>query len=175
MKKLLTVILVMALAMSLAVTAAAIAPNGNDSGDVKANYVADHTQTVYSVDISWGSMEFTYDAGSKGTWVAGEHKYQDGTAVAAGWKFNEGANVITITNHSNTAVKATAVFTKNASLAAALKDVSVTLSDGGVVNLLSAETNNKAEVGTVSVQVSGEVSGEFTNSTVLGTIQVTID
>lgn len=176
MKKILTMMLVAAVVLSLAVTAAAaITPNGDASGDVKANYVADQTKTVYSVDIAWGSMEFTYDAGSKGTWVAGEHKYQEGTAVEAGWKFNEGANVITVTNHSNIGIQATAEFTKNAELAAALSNVSVTLSDGGVLNLVSAETNGKAEIGTLSVQVSGEVAEAFTNSTVLGTIHVTIE
>jgi|GEM_PF-1871511 len=80
--------------------------NGDTSKDVTANYVAGQTsEPVYMVDISWGSMTFTYTAASTGTWNPTTHTY-DGV-TAAKWTCAENANKITVTNHSNAAVTAT--------------------------------------------------------------------
>lgn len=59
-----------------------------------------------SVDIAWDNMEFTYDAGNKGTWNSETHTYDN--VKAAGWKDEQKA--ITITNHSNTGVAASFTF-----------------------------------------------------------------
>lgn len=52
---------------------------------------------VYSVDIEWGSMSFTYNEPQK-VWDTKKLKYVSGKGT---WSCDEGANAITVTNHSN--------------------------------------------------------------------------
>ena len=106
MKKILSLILALALVMSLGVTAFAAELNDETtagSKDVTASYVAgDSGKKVYLVDIVWGSLEFTYTDASEGTWDPETHTY-DGTSEAK-WSCAEGANKVDVTNHSNAEV-----------------------------------------------------------------------
>ena len=109
MKKIFAIIISLALLSTASVTAFAASPitakDGSDSAVVKGTYVAgDASATVYSVDIAWGSMEFTYTDASKGTWNPDTHGY-DG-AKAATWSCATDANKIEVTNHSNANVTA---------------------------------------------------------------------
>ena len=73
------------------------------SHSVKGSYVANvSAETVYSVDIDWGSMEFTYTVDNEGTWNPETHTYDGATSGV--WSCEEGANLITVTNHSNAKV-----------------------------------------------------------------------
>ncbi len=110
MKKLLVLVLSLALLCAMSVPAFAATPitsvGGSDSASVKGTYVSGSgSLTVYSVDIAWGSMEFTYTDASQGNWNPLTHEY-DG-AVEATWTCADGANRITVTNHSNASVTAT--------------------------------------------------------------------
>lgn len=54
----------------------------------------DSDNAVYSVDITWGNMLFTY---TPGTWLPSDHNYSGST-----WSIGSGVdNDITVTNHSN--------------------------------------------------------------------------
>ena len=76
--------------------------NDSKSIDVKARYVDGITEPeVYSVDITWGSMEFTYSAAGTHEWNPGTHKYTDNTS--ASWTAD--GNDVTVVNHSNKDVK----------------------------------------------------------------------
>lgn len=67
----------------------------NDS--LTINYKKNSSDVV-SVDVTWGSMEFTYD---DGTWDNQSHKWTD-----SGWKPSAvDSNLITVTNSGNTDVK----------------------------------------------------------------------
>ena len=80
MKKILFLVLALALVMSLGIPAFAAEINGDNSKDVTANYQAgEASQKVYLVDIVWGSLEFTYTDASEGTWDPETHTYT-GTA-----------------------------------------------------------------------------------------------
>ncbi len=119
MKKLLAMIFVLALASVMSLTAFAATPitsvGGSDSAEVKGTYAAGSaTPTVYKVDISWGSMEFTYTAASQ-EWDPTTHSYKESTTAA--WTCAEGANKITVTNHSNADVKASLTYTASADYA----------------------------------------------------------
>lgn len=173
MKKFLALVLALVMVTGMAVTAMAAVEVSNGSQDVKASYQADQTATVYSVDITWGSMEFTYSEGNKGTWNSDSLSYDEANKKDPGWSCATGANVITIKNKSNAAVTPTAEFTKNAQLATELSAVEVTVSNSGTA-IASAESGT-AQTGTLTVQVSGTVTGAFDANTVLGSITITIN
>jgi hypothetical protein len=116
MKKFLAIALTLALALCMAVPAFATEPdigtdNGTASVTVNGTYNAGSSAAeVISVDVSWGSMSFTYHDTVEGTWNDETHNF-DG-AVAAHWTCETDANKITVTNHSNTAVEAQLTFAK---------------------------------------------------------------
>ena len=73
---------------------------GNTQDVVLNAKVTDDTTASIKVDLAWGDMEFTYSKGL-GTWDTESHTYSGGTTGA--WTAYE--NTITITNHSNVAIK----------------------------------------------------------------------
>ncbi len=76
----------------------------NVNGKFKSGSEADE---VISVEIKWDAMSFTYNAASDGSWNPQTHVY---TAPAGGgWSDNKVG--ITVTNHSNTGIKADFSFT----------------------------------------------------------------
>ena len=143
MKKIFAIIISLALLSTASVTAFAASPitakDGSDSAVVKGTYVAgDASATVYSVDIAWGSMEFTYTDASKGTWNPDTHGY-DG-AKAATWSCATDANKIEVTNHSNANVTAQLSYAPESGY----NGISGSFSDGGTLNLNSAVDTSTA-------------------------------
>lgn len=109
MKKFLTFALALTLVFSLCAVSASAATIANKTGSSSHNVTATYVEgtasdTVYSVEIVWGDMAFTYTDGSEGSWNPETHSY-DG-ATEGSWKVNsENGNKVTVKNHSNTAVK----------------------------------------------------------------------
>ena len=97
----LSVLMIAMLAMSAFGAFAAVpAPSDNP---VTGTYVPGAAgETVYAVDVNFGSMAFTYTDASEGVWDPNELDYTGATAAA--WSFEEGANKVTVTNKSNAAV-----------------------------------------------------------------------
>ena len=182
MKKAVALIGSLALILSLAAvsvfaanttTKDTIAQNGSASHDVKATYEAGSAGgTVYSVDITWGDMEFTYKAGSEGTWNPETHTTSDSSAGQ--WTVNnEGGNKIVVTNHSNAAITATLTYTP----ASGYNGISGSFGDKGSINLVTAvgtEVNN-APSDTASLTLSGELDSNTAAGTKIGTITVVIN
>lgn len=120
MKKILSIILTVAMLMSLSVAAfAADINSGGESGESGGQSGGDYTLGVsgvyvggasasetISVDISWQSMQFTYTVASNGTWNPATHLYEG--ATQGGWSTNQ--STITLTNHSNVDIGATFTF-----------------------------------------------------------------
>lgn len=77
-------------------------------GKYESEYAGD---TVISVDVKWDAMNFVYADTSEGDWDPATHSYT-GKSTTPGWV--DSAKNITLTNHSNTAVKAAFEFTKDA-------------------------------------------------------------
>ena len=147
---------------------------GTASHDVTATYKADSSGgaggTVYSVDITWGDMAFTYTA-EAGIWDPTTHK----TTGAEGgvWKVDkEGGNTITVTNHSNTDV--TAAF--NYAPAEGFTGISGSF-DNALLNLPTAVGTavEAAPKGTASLSLDGALDSAATTSTKIGTITVTLN
>lgn len=175
MKKLLTLIPVLALilAMSMNVFAASgniDAENGGYNIDVNARYVESvDSPTVYHVDLAWGAMEFTYTVSGAKTWNPETHAYV--ISVSDSW--TAAGNEITVTNHSNTAVKADFAYKAQngyATVTGSFSQNSLTLptAEGKALNdaklvgktaftlggILADTQTNFAEVGTVTVAIS---------------------
>jgi len=168
MKKLISLILALALVMSMsAVVFAEDQTNvsvGDYTADVTGTYVAGTTGgTIFSVDIAWAGMSFTYHAEQQPVWNVETHTYSE--AVAAYW---EGEGTITVTNHSNAKISATPTYTKNTGFESANMSFST-----GKLNLASAADTNAAVVGTITVTPSGSLPANTEDATI-GTITVTI-
>ena len=180
MKKTASILIALTLVMSIATTAFAadITPTGGDNHDVTASYVAGQDGgTVYGVDISWGSMVFTYTDASKGTWNANTHQYENATEAA--WSCDEGANVITVTNHSNAGIVVTPSYTKGENYG----DANMTF-DKTTLTLATADNSEgdngagKATTGTITVTASGTLTKDdkttAENGTTIGQITLTL-
>ena len=103
MKKILSFVLVLAMLFSLSITAFAAesmtGTNDTSSTDVHGTYIAGTSGgTVFSVDISWSDMNFTYYGASSPVWDPVTHTYS-GEEREAGWA--ESNAYIELTNHSN--------------------------------------------------------------------------
>ena len=102
MKKFLALVLALVMVLSMATNAfATTISQGSENIDVQARY-EDQTETpdVYSVDISWGPMQFTYTKTGNMVWDPQWHTYNDETTGS--WS-GEG-NSVRVVNHSNTGV-----------------------------------------------------------------------
>ena len=171
MKKLLTGILTLSLAATMAVPAFAANTATNDGTDgtniaVNGTYQAGAPAAeVISVDIVWDAMDFTYTAPSKGDWNAKTHEYEN--ATAGGWTATNGTDPkIAVTNHSNVEVIASFAFATG-----------VSGLDGrfGNKELLLKTAENTTVENAPNAQTTFSLSGEGINEDkALGTITVTI-
>lgn len=151
--------------------------NGSDFRNVYVTYQEGASSpTIYSVDIIWQSMEFTYTAASEGTWDPETHDYTN--KQGASWSFAN--NKITVTNHSNTEVNATFSYTPAANFSAvsgAFVDVRKNAITNATLTLSSAVglTREAAPSGDAFLSLSGELPSSLENKTICGTVTVTIN
>lgn len=178
MKKITAIALSLVLSLATVATAFAadatgVQAGGSATNDVTATYKAgDPTQTVYSVDIAWTNLSFTYTAASEGTWQPSTHTYVD--PVAASWS----TGTITVTNHSNAAVTATPSYQQKSGY----QDVSMTFNAEGFSNgsftVATADNGLDGAAGSavskaMTVTPNGDLA-ENTKNAVIGTITVAI-
>lgn len=173
MKKLVSMILAIALAVGMSSVAfaadneASLDELGTQPIEVFGTYEAGSAGGVdYSVNITWTSMSFTYYGESKATWNTENHTY-NGDERAAGWADDAGAT-ITVTNHSNAFLKITPSYSKEASYSGAGMTFDWT------AHINSAEVNNQAEQATITVTPTGELP-ENTDAQKIGTISLKIE
>lgn len=167
MKK--SAIALMGLACTLAISSSAFAADLPDPSThaVNGRYHANSTvETVYSVDVAWDSMEFTYTVASEGTWNPATHQV-DGASEGQ-WS---GDGDVKVTNHSNAKVKVAVTYAAEDSYS----DITGSFSNG-TFELATAEGT---EVGsapnqTATLTLSGKLDKSVDTSTKLGTATVTI-
>ena len=172
MKKIITILLALVLitVISNAAFAATIESNsGSRNIDVNAKYVDDVSVTTrYSVDVTWGAMEFTYTVSGTKTWDPQTHTYTASTQPA----WTASGNTITVTNHSNTDITASFAF----SALTAYNTVTGSFSSTSLM-LPTAEgkaVDDAALTGKTSLTLGGTLASDITVFTNVGTVIVTI-
>lgn len=173
MKQIFTLALTFLLIFSLVTVTAFAEPtintqNGTATKAVTASYSAGAGGgTVYSVDITWGSMAFTYSEGSSPTWNPADHTYSSGGT--GGWS-NSG-NTITVTNHSNTKVTANLTYTPERGYEGISGNFDKTEMD--LATAVDTPVVN-APTDTAALTLSGTLASTLADPTTVGTITVTI-
>lgn len=144
MKKFLTIALVVAMMLSLAVVAsAALDPSvvdsgtgvGTSNGTIQIDYVDNSTSTsakVYYVVVTWEDTAMSYTkSGDTNVWDPENHQYKDQSTTI----WTDDTATVTVFNHSNDAITATLAITNDT------ENNGVTLAVEGesTLNIVSAE------------------------------------
>ena len=169
MKKLVSMLVAAALVCTMSTTAFAADQDGVSTGD----YTADVNGTyqaggavVYSVDIAWTDMSFTYTGAGGGTWDPETHQYS-GSSEGAWTASNDS---ITVTNHSNAAVTATASYQAETGY----ESTTMTFGNNGATVATAVGTEvASAPSATITVTPSGTLA-QSANGGKIGTITVSI-
>lgn len=188
MKKLLTILLAINLvfAFSLSVLAATEIGNSGEAsantgveGDYSLGVNASYTpgvegaSTVLSVDIAWGGMNFEYKVES-GVWDPTDHDYKNTSGGA--WTTDKAT--ITVTNHSNSAIRAGFKFISAvAGLSATFTSSTfvVPSADSDEYRTTDAQTGDlKAPFGSTQLGIDGSSTPIVGNVATLGTVTVRI-
>ena len=180
MKKLLAIIAVI-LMFTMCMTVTAFAEEegpdvGVDGGDASADVLGNYepgsvAATVISVNITWGSMEFTYNDTVEGTWNDKTHDFDNDSP--ANWTYDEGANEITVVNHSNTAI--TAEFSFEAADGIEVEGSFTDLEENQVeINTAVGTSPTEAPCAVTLFTVSGKMASS-TEKVTLGSITIQIN
>lgn len=176
MKKFFALLLAVMMIATMSVTAfAAESELTNDkkseSVDVTAKYASGVTDggTVYNVDISWDSMEFTYTESGVNTWNPEKHEYE---VVGTGGAWNHTTSTVTVTNHSNAAVTAKFSFSPVAggTVTGSFNNATVALPSA-----VDKATDAAELTGTSDFTIDGTVASTQTTAAKVGTITITIE
>ena len=172
MKKTISFLLALVLVLTMSTTAfAATIESSPDSQDIDVNakYVGGvSVPTRYSVDLTWGAMEFTYTVSGTKTWDPESHTYTTSTQPV----WTASGNTITVTNHSNTDITASFAF----SALTAYNTVTGSFSSASLT-LPTAEgkaVNDAVLTGQTSFTLGGTLASDITDFTNVGTVIVTI-
>lgn len=175
MKKIIAAALALTMTLGLSTTAFAAEGSVNGAGtgaqdpiNVTAKYNdGATTPTVYSVDLTWEDMTFTYNASGTRTWNPDTHTYTDTTS--AGW--DKTTAEVTATNHSNAAVNVTVAYaqTGDYGVTGTLSNANFNLA-AGVEGDYANAASDKATL-TISGTPNSTVTAE---GVTVGTITVTI-
>ena len=142
----------------------------DSSADIKATYQAgkENTDTVYSVDVKWGSLEYTYSSGVTKSWDPTTLKYKE-TSGTSSWTCQDGADQITVTNNSNADITASLAYAGTES------NITGTFSNSKI-GLKSAEGTNAGEgpSGTTALSLNGALSDTTASKKEIGNVTVTI-
>ena len=167
MKKIIATTLALTLSMSMGNLVYAVE---DQSADIKATYQAgkEITDTVYSVDVKWGSLEYTYSSGVTKSWDPTTLKYKE-TSGTSSWTCQEGADQITVTNNSNADITASLTYGKTDS------NITGTFTNSKI-GLKSAEGTKVGESPseTTTLSLKGALSDTTAEKKEIGNVTVTI-
>ena len=175
MKKLIATALALTMTLSLSTTALAGGNvDGAGLGSQDINVTAKYNDgvkepTVYSVDLTWEDMTFTYNESGTRIWDPDTHTYKDTTSD--GW--DKDTAVVTATNHSNANVTVSFTYTPqgDTGVTASMTKPSFILAAGVENRPNEAATNSSRLTIDGNSKPNGSVTAE---GGTIGTITVTI-
>ncbi len=185
-RKLFVVALALVLTMSMTATAfAATSPttiksidtDNSVTIDVTGNYEGGvTTPAVYSVDISWGEMNFAYNVAGTKEWDPASHTY---TLKNGSQAWTATGNTITAANHSNKAVNVSFAFANDTTNAPNVTGFFKINNENNKTNFdLDPATEgsdvNAAPSNTATLELEGTLASEHAAQTNLGTVTVTV-
>jgi len=134
-------------------------------------------ETVYYVDVTWGDMEFTYNAGTViREWDPDTHSYKESIATAENaWSCVSGANKVTVTNRSNTSILATVtaqIDEDYSGITAKVNGGSISLADASEGASLTEA--GRVSTGSATVSLSGTLTNTKANKTEIGSVKIVI-
>ena len=180
-KSILSIALCLVLLLSMSTTAfAADTVNGDTQATVKGSYSGPtEAETVYRVDITWGSLAFTYEVPAQ-VWDPDTHQYKDGEGEAR-WvcttdedETTVDANEVRVTNYSNADVAVTVTTDMGETgITATVTGEAFTL--GSADATITAEnTTGTATFGSATIALSGELASDHTAGGEIGKLTVTL-
>ena len=135
----------------------------SDQVTLKSNCVINYTAeplTVFNVDITWGSLSYSY---SDGTWNPSTHEYE-----GSGWTCAENSNAVTVANNGDDSVQIGFTYTAKSDY----REISGSFKDSGNndVNSFTLASGNSR---TTYLALSGKPNGEL-SSTAIGQVTVNV-
>ena len=172
MRKTFAILLVLYLCSGLGISAFAVETVGH-KGTKYIEVTAKYSSTtsippVYSVDIAWSSMTFTYTQSNIKEWNAADHSYN--TVSQGSW--DKTTATVTVTNHSNVSVNAAMQYipSPNTGVQGTLSNASAVLQAGEEGRYSHADSI------TAILTISGSPSNIVTTEGItVGTIRITIE
>lgn len=181
MPKLLSGAMALALVACMGTTAFA-AEGSTDYNELNENKESEHIVTVnatvkelgtvYSVNVAWTDLDFTYNETTPASWNDEQHE----TVASVGTWTNSGNGSVTVTNDSNAAVYAkityaadanyqTAVADKGVTVAASAVDTATELKAGDKDNITPQLTGDHQNQIQATVTVTGAPTADLSNVT----------
>ena len=174
MKKRIVVILCFVQVLVASISIANIAYGDTDPptyNKIVKGKVIDETdkKKIYSVDVTWGAMDFTYTRTITPIWNEQTHDYDEQTNE----KWSAEGNYIQFTNHSNTAVTASMSYKKGKGY----NGVNGTFSKGRLVlpSALGKSMNASELTSTSDLTLSGILDDDVSTTREIGKIKVIIN
>lgn len=169
MKKLIAILLSLTFVLSVSVLAAtSTTPSEQSSSkEVTATYSTSTGAPTYSVDIAWGSMEFVYS--TTGKWNPATHNYTTGSS--GNWVWDDGTNVVTITNHSDAAINCDISFESllEGEVSGAITPATIVLPSAVDKDLSATELTKSS-----TLTLNGSLDSTYNEATVIGSVSVII-
>lgn len=171
MKKFMAILLVLALAslMGLSAMADPVVIDelpGDQDIEVKGTFAPGEVTHVYSVDVSWGDMEFIYTSPAQ-TWDPATHTY---TTSGGGWAAVENSNTVTVANHSDLPVDVAFEFDAEEGFGATVDTGEF---GGTLASAVGTAVESAPSVTATVTDITGTLASGQTNVTI-GTVTVTL-
>ena len=174
-KNVFSIMLCLVLLLSMSTTAYATETiTGGTSATVTGTIEPlEEAATVYSVDIQWGSLEFTYEVPAQ-VWDTETHTYKSPDDAIPQWVCEDGANQVTVVNRSNAGIDVTVTTDMGESgITADVDNGTFTLesADATITDTVTTgtETSNSA-----TITLSGELASDHEAGSAIGTVTVTL-
>ena len=175
---LLTVAMICALSVS-AFAAGSVTVDSLTEGlptlDVRATYSQGSPDVAYSVDISWGAMQFKYTVEAD-TWDEENHQWIVNNNGE--WSVVDNSNWINIENNSSTAVKATFTYVPKAGyevITGAFTLEEEAPSEELVITMPFAGENQDAEIFHLTFNITDGTLAKHDQPVVVGQINITLE